>query len=97
MSRTNVMPKIVSEVTEFLRSRGHICPIYFTNTQKLEWCCNDECLEVQKNNQMKKRNDENEKFAEELIKNGHTCVYYMESYPVQIGWCRQEQCVNKCK
>ena len=35
------------------------------------------------------------KFAKELHNKGHSCVEYLESYPVQIRWCQQEICVKK--
>jgi len=41
---------------------------------------------------MYQRNAAAHKFAKKLIKQGHKCVVYMESYPVQIGWCGQCIC-----
>lgn len=38
------------------------------------------------------RNDDQMIFAEELRSKGHTCVFYIESYPVKIGWCEHEVC-----
>ncbi len=46
---------------------------------------------------MKKQQKQQEEFAQNLIKNGHKCVYFMESYNVQIGWCGNEICTSKDK
>lgn len=40
------------------------------------------------------RQQYHEKFKNELQQKGHTCVYTMECYPVRIGWCEKEPCVN---
>ena len=41
---------------------------------------------------MKKRNNEALEFGKKLENEGHTCVKYMETYPVQIYWCGNKQC-----
>lgn len=32
-------------------------------------------------------------FANKLESQGHICVMYLESYPIQIGWCKNETCI----
>ena len=88
-------PIIVNDVIKFLESKGHKCMIYNGLTGSFTWCCKDYCSSVKIRNDMDKRNDEAMNFAKELKDKGHNCIYYMESYPVQIGWCRQNICVNK--
>lgn len=41
---------------------------------------------------IKKRNNEAYEFGKKLENQGHKCVVYKESYPVQIHWCGKEQC-----
>jgi len=41
---------------------------------------------------MKKKNNEALEFGKKLENEGHTCVKYMETYPVQIYWCGNKQC-----
>jgi hypothetical protein len=43
---------------------------------------------------MAERNDMEMEFGDKLIKEGHTCVRHLESYPVQISWCRGTPCKN---
>jgi hypothetical protein len=38
--------------------------------------------------------ERNRKMGEQLEKEGHTCVRYLESYPCQVVWCEQEKCVG---
>jgi len=46
---------------------------------------------------MQRRNQERMEYARSLIDKGHKCVFYMESYPVQIGWCNQNPCIKRKK
>lgn len=34
---------------------------------------------------------------EQLKKEGHTCVYLLESYPPQLVWCTEKVCSGKTK
>jgi hypothetical protein len=43
---------------------------------------------------MQKQNDEIKCVIKELEAKGHKCVIVMESYPVQISWCKKEPCVK---
>jgi hypothetical protein len=36
-----------------------------------------------------------EAFANSLLKNGHTCVKMIETFPLTIQWCKQEPCSSK--
>lgn len=38
------------------------------------------------------RQKRQEEFVDELKQKGHTCIIYIETYPVSIGWCKQEIC-----
>lgn len=48
-------------------------------------------------NSPEERNQNAIEFGDKLMKDGHTCVMHLESYPVQISWCRENPCVNKSK
>lgn len=39
--------------------------------------------------------DEAMEFANELKSNGHCCISYLETYPVQINWCGNKDRVFK--
>jgi len=41
---------------------------------------------------LRRHNDEILEFGKELEMKGHTCVIYLESFPVKIRWCNHEQC-----
>jgi hypothetical protein len=45
---------------------------------------------------MRKISDEAEKFGFKLISKCHTCVVFVETYPLQIKWCEQNPCKNLC-
>jgi len=70
MSKKFVKPQIVLEVTEFLKQKGHTCPTYIHSTKILQWCHQDVCKNIIKEQDMKKRNDEALEFANKLIKSG---------------------------
>jgi len=46
-------------------------------------------------NNMEKRNQETQEFANKLISQGHMCIEYLESYPIQIKWCGKNKCNHK--
>lgn len=50
---------------------------------------------IAKNNNIKISNIQKEviEFANKLESQGHVCVMYLESYPIQIGWCKNEICI----
>lgn len=43
-------------------------------------------------NDLEKRNKDAKEFGKKLENQGHTCVSYLESFPVQIQWCNQKVC-----
>jgi len=47
--------------------------------------------------QLAKRNKELHEFGKKLENEGHICVLYLETYPVQISWCKQKVCKNNSK
>ena len=77
MSDKFIKPKIVSEVINFLTQKGHTCQIYIHSTKTLNWCCQDVCENLIKEQNMKKRNNESLEFAEKLKNQGHKCVSYL--------------------
>jgi hypothetical protein len=89
------IPQIVSEVMEFISQKGHTCGFFNLADNKMSWCQQDECEDVKRYASMEKRQKDAENFAQNLIKKGHKCVYYMDSYPVQIGWCNNDLCTGK--
>src|SRR3989338_185391 len=100
--------KKAMEFAEDLRKKGHTCVHYLvSNSDQIRWCNKSVCMNKKTNineNNMTKRNnmtieyDREERnktameFAENLIKNGHNCVFYLMSYPVQIQWCHKDVC-----
>lgn len=92
MSKKFLKPLIVLEVIEFLKQKGYTCPTYIHSTKILQWCHQDVCKNIIKEQDMKKINDEALEFANKLIKSGHKCVSFKESYPIQINWCGKETC-----
>ena len=84
-------PQIVNELINFLESKGHTCTMYNMTKKILEWCHKDECIREKalKNILYGYGN------ADRLINQGHTCVIILESNPVQIIWCQQENCTKK--
>lgn len=87
-------PKIIKEVFNFLKSKGHKCMVYNIAREKLEWCCKDECSEIKILDDMARRNKEAYEFANSLKEKGHNCIEYLESYPIQIKWCNNEICIK---
>ncbi len=80
----------MNEVISLLESKGHDCMMYNMSKKMLEWCNKDVCIRKEIREDMAKRNKEAIEFGESLKKDGHKCVMYLESYPVQIIWCNQE-------
>lgn len=70
MSNKFIKPQIVSEVIKFLKQKGHTCPMYIHSTKTLQWCHQDICKTAIVERDMKERNDEALKFADQLIKSG---------------------------
>lgn len=70
MSNKFVKPQIISEVIEFLKQKGHTCPMYIHSTKTLQWCHQDICKNVIGKQDMKERNDKALEFADQLIKSG---------------------------
>lgn len=44
-----------------------------------------------------KREKENREFVAKLKKEGHICIIVYETFPSQIGWCKQEKCAKITK
>ncbi len=88
-------PNIVKEVINFLDSKGHKCMIYNINKQNLGWCCKDECMRTKFLENKLYNNQESYKFANLLKSQGHECIKYLESDPIQIKWCNQDICIEK--
>lgn len=97
-------PQLMDKMYGMLQDEHHSCmrikPTETSHT--FDWCqygkCNIAPKQVFTEKQyedMQKRNDSAEIFANNLKNNGHTCVSYMETYPVRIRWCNQTQCINK--
>jgi hypothetical protein len=88
-------PNIIKDVISFLESKEHTCMMYNMSKKILEWCNKDECVRTKAYNDMAIRNKEACDYALSLKAEGHTCVMYLERYPVQISWCNQETCIKK--
>lgn len=90
----NPKPQIIDDVQEFLKNKGHTCAMYNMSEEKLSWCQKDECQDVKIRNNMKKRQKKQEDFSADLLAKGHNCIVYLELYPMQIRWCKQEVCTT---
>jgi hypothetical protein len=88
------IPTIVKDVIEFLRSKGHTCPFYNLSEQKLKWCHQDHCQDVQQRQDVNKRLKKQDDFLEKLKNQGHTCIELSERMPAKIRWCEQERCIE---
>jgi hypothetical protein len=85
----------MDDLVTFLRERNHTCALIVGLTnQKFKWCEKDVCPDKLMRDDMVMRDNEAMAFAKNLEAQGHTCVYYMESYPVQIGWCNNTICTH---
>lgn len=82
---------IVSEIIELLRNRNHNCIVYNEHANILEWCHQDICIK----DDLKTIQKNNDNFAIFLQNNGHKCISYAESYPVQIIWCGNKICSHE--
>lgn len=55
------------------------------------------CRSVQTLTKTHAHHDERVSFAAQLMKDGHTCVLFKETKPVQVCWCHQTPCKNLVK
>ncbi|AGC01567.1 hypothetical protein H012_gp899 [Acanthamoeba polyphaga moumouvirus] len=94
-NKQNKTPVIMKQLCKFLKKKDHeCCMIIGMNNHKFKWCMQDVCKDKLMYEDMKRRQAEEDAFVEKLRYEGHTCIYIMESYPSQTGWCRQKICVN---
>lgn len=92
--------KAIEQACTFLREHKHRCGgIWASGSERLKWCgrtdADDVCREVEERKQMERANEKEMKRAHRLEKQGHTCVEILESFPVQIRWCRQPVCTEQ--
>uniref|UniRef100_A0A6G6ACS9 Uncharacterized protein n=1 Tax=Borely moumouvirus TaxID=2712067 RepID=A0A6G6ACS9_9VIRU len=93
--KSNQIPKIMKKLCDFLKKNNHeCCSIIGTSNHEFEWCMKDICEEKLMIEDMARRQAEEDAFVEKLVREGHTCIYIMESYPSQTGWCEQKVCIN---
>ncbi len=87
------VPKILTDVAEFLNAKGHLCvQIIGINDYELKWCQKDFCVISEEECKTKEINHEQMEFAGKLADEGHKCISYTDSYPVEIGWCNETPC-----
>ena len=86
------IPNIVTKIMDLITSEGHQCCWFDLTKKQLQWCNKDKCQIIIDNDKMEEVNRKNEEFGQQLMQNGHTCVAYLESYPVQVCWCEQDTC-----
>jgi hypothetical protein len=91
-------PKIVTEVLNFIKSKGHTCCYIHHVTKQIEWCHSDVCEGPQyheKNKQLKiEQMNRVVEFAD-LKRNGHSCMKVLNTYPIKVEWCERSPC--KCE
>jgi len=86
-------PVIMDELVEFLKSKEHQCMMIVGLTDhEFRWCKKDICTTTLAQVNMNQRQSKEQIFKAKLLAEGHKCVYEMESFPVQIGWCGQTPC-----
>lgn len=89
----------IEAACDFLRQRKHSCGgIWGPAPERFGWCGRtdpaDVCREVEQHQNMERENEKRMKRARRLDREGHTCVEVLESFPVQIRWCRQPVCTE---
>lgn len=94
------------ELYERLIKEGHTCirRLETYPTQTL-WCHRSPCKNNLKDfsnksvktdlNDMEKRQKADDELYERLIKEGHTCMRRLETYPTQTLWCHQSPCKGR--
>ena len=86
-------PKIMNELVEFLKEKGHSCMmIVGRKDHKFKWCMKDVCPSTEVLKTMRKEHEEQEQLVTRLRAEGHTCVSIGERYPIYVGWCQQTPC-----
>ena len=88
------IPEIVKQVAQFIKDRGHECVEISAFDNKLDWCMQDECKTIKERKLTKDEHDRQMDFAGKLVSEGHECISYKETIPVQIGWCHQTPCTK---
>lgn len=83
-------PKIMLELVEFLKEKGHICA--YIRNNKLSWCQEDKCQEIVWKEHIKQVQIENGELIGQLKAQGHKCIKILECIPPQISWCHQNPC-----
>lgn len=88
----------LSNKIDLLHNNGHICiRILETYPPTISWCNQKKCIYNNDDTieSIESKNEKALKYAEKLESEGHTCVEILESYPIQIKWCHQKECVGK--
>jgi hypothetical protein len=90
-------PKIMTELSNILKDRGHECVRFIGMNEniKFEWCQKDICIQKQINDDMKKRQKKQEVLLKKLEKEGHECITIQESYPMTVVWCGKKVCIER--
>lgn len=88
-------PNIILKIIDLLKENNHTCYFYNGLTERLEWCNKDICenIEIEKINSIK--NNESMMLVEYLKKRNHKCVLILETYPIQVRWCNNNECIYK--
>lgn len=79
----------LEKVCKLICECKHSC-IRCVGIYSIIWCGSDECAEI--HDKLAARNADRHEFGKKLVKAGHLCVRYLESYPVQIRWCGKTPC-----
>ena len=70
---------------------------FFSHEQEQENESQINALRIVRQNNEKFANERekaNKELVEKLKKEGHVCIIEYETFPSQIGWCKQEKCVK---
>lgn len=93
--KSEPIPKIISDVVQFLERKGHECPMIIgMSDHQLKWCMKDECDAVKTRKWMTEEQTKQELLMKTLKDEGHTCVEICESFPIQVCWCHETPCKN---
>ena len=93
------MEAVQCEKRKMLARKGHTCiEILDTSPSRTKWCGKDVCTNnknMQREADSYKRDSEQSDLRRKLVKDGHTCVQILDTWPSKTSWCGEKICKNK--
>jgi hypothetical protein len=91
--RTGLTSESLQELRDTMAAHGHKCLQIARGwgaARIIHWCESEgNCVEALQRRRMDTENKSMEDLAARLVSEGHKCVTIMESYPIQVGWCKK--------